>query len=108
MKYSWIQLLDTHIPAKGLGHVLLRTLVDQALFSPCGLAVFFTYMTLTEGGGQKALHRKFTEGYIPALRANYTIWPIAQIINFYFMPSPLQVPFISTVGVFWYARFLRR
>jgi protein Mpv17 len=54
-------VLDAHIPVIGLGHVLLRTLVDQAVFSPVGLAVFFTYMTITEGGGQKALHRKFTE-----------------------------------------------
>jgi hypothetical protein len=46
---------------KGFGHVLLRTLVDQACMSPIGLAVFFTFMNITEGGHQKALKRKFME-----------------------------------------------
>jgi hypothetical protein len=29
--------------------------------SPLGLALFFTFMTLAEGGGQRALKRKFLE-----------------------------------------------
>jgi hypothetical protein len=29
--------------------------------SPLGLALFFTFMTLAEGGGQRALKRKFVE-----------------------------------------------
>jgi hypothetical protein len=29
--------------------------------APIGLAIFFTFMTITEGGGQKALKRKFIE-----------------------------------------------
>jgi len=90
-------------------------LVDQACMSPIGLAIFFTFMTLAEGGGQKALKRKFMEvypfsetlflmwqGYLPALKANYCIWPAVQIINFKFMPLSLQIPFVNTVGVFWY------
>jgi hypothetical protein len=28
---------------------------------PIGLAMFFTFMTFAEGGGQKALKRKFAE-----------------------------------------------
>ena len=42
------------------------------------------------------------KGYIPTLKANYCIWPAVQIINFKFMPLPLQIPFVNTVGVFWY------
>ena len=61
MKYTWLGILDAYLPAKGFGHVLLRTLVDQVCMSPVGLAIFFTYMTFTEGGGQKALKRKFME-----------------------------------------------
>lgn len=49
---------------KGFGHVLLRTLVDQVCMSPIGLAVFFTFMNITEGGDQKALKRKFMEVYL--------------------------------------------
>lgn len=80
--------------------------------SPIGLATFFTFMTIAEGSGQKALKRKFMEvsplrdysfqGYLPALKANYCVWPVVQIVNFSFMPLPLQIPFVNMVGVFWY------
>jgi hypothetical protein len=42
------------------------------------------------------------KGYLPALKANYYIWPAVQIVNFKFMPLALQIPFVNTVGVFWY------
>lgn len=61
MKYTWFGILDRHFPATGFGQVLLRTLVDQVCMSPLGLALFFTFMTLAEGGGQRALKRKFVE-----------------------------------------------
>ena len=61
VKYTWFGILDRHFPAAGFGQVLLRTLVDQVCMSPFGLALFFTFMTLAEGGGQRALKRKFFE-----------------------------------------------
>jgi len=45
--------------------VLLRTFVDQVCMCPAGLAVFFTFMTLAEGGGQKAIKRKFRDVRTP-------------------------------------------
>jgi hypothetical protein len=45
----------------GFGQVLLRTFIDQTCMCPFGLALFFTFMTIAEGGGQKALKRKFSE-----------------------------------------------
>lgn len=35
--------------------------------SPVGLAIFFTFMTLAEGGNQKALKRKFAEVQKPQI-----------------------------------------
>ena len=59
----WYGFLDAHFPATGFGRVLLRTFVDQIIMCPIGLAVFFTFMTIAEGGGQKALKRKFMEAH---------------------------------------------
>ena len=50
---------------------MLRTLVDQVCMSPIGLGTFFTFMTIAEGGGQKALKRKFTE--VVGFRGELTI-----------------------------------
>ena len=84
-----------------------------------GLACFFTFMTVAEGGGKRAVQRKFQDVYVPALKANFLIWPTVQIINFRVMPIQFQIvrspclhlcflltflqPFVSTVGIAWTA-----
>jgi hypothetical protein len=88
---------------------LKRVAFDQFLFAPVGrfnkwtacvwfasnisigLACFFTFMTVAEGGGKRAVQRKFQDVYVPALKANYLVWPAVQIINFRLMPIQLQI-----------------
>ena len=56
-----------------------------------GLASFFSFMTVTEGGGKRAVWAKFQEVYIPALKANYMVWPLVQVLNFRVMPIQFQI-----------------
>jgi protein Mpv17 len=76
-------------------------------------------MTVAEGGGKRAVSRKFQDVYVPALKANFLVWPAVQIINFRLMPIQFQIvritvwawqlcanpmqPFVSTVGIAWTA-----
>lgn len=48
-------------------------------------------MTVAEGGGKRAVARKFQDIYIPSLKANYLVWPAVQIINFRVVPIQLQI-----------------
>ena len=48
-------------------------------------------MTVAEGGGQRAIGRKFSDAYIPALKANYIVWPAVQILNFRLLPLEFQI-----------------
>lgn len=48
-------------------------------------------MTVAEGGGTKAIKKKFSDVYLPALKANWVLWPAVQIINFRFMPLQFQI-----------------
>jgi hypothetical protein len=60
-------------------------------------------MTVAEGGGKRALTRKFQDVYVPTLKANYVLWPAVQILNFRVVPIQFQIPFVSTVGIAWTA-----
>jgi hypothetical protein len=53
-------------------------------------------MTVAEGGSKRAVIRKFQEVYIPTLKANYLIWPVAQMLNFRVLPIQFQVVCLST------------
>lgn len=63
------------------------------LTHPCGigLACFFTYMTIAEGGGKRALAQKFRDVYLPTLKANFVLWPAVQILNFRVIPIQFQI-----------------
>lgn len=59
-------------------------------------------MTVAEGGGKRAVQRKFQDVYVPALKANYLVWPAVQILNFRVMPIQFQIvcsPFASFATV---------
>jgi hypothetical protein len=60
-----------------------------------GLAAFFTFMTVAEGGGKRAVMKKFQDVYLPALKANFIVWPLVQVLNFRVIPIQFQIVSIS-------------
>jgi hypothetical protein len=144
IQHKWFGFLSRVFPVtKTAAFVpaLKRVAFDQFIFAPfgtiscvslnwaqlmdvnalLGLACFFTFMTAAEGGGKRAIMRKFQDVYVPALKANYMVWPAVQILNFRVMPIQFQIvsdplsrsiqklanftlkPFVSTVGIAWTA-----
>ena len=58
-------------------------------------------MGAMEGHSLPAIRKKYVDLYPPAIKANWTVWPLIQFVNFRFMPLPYRVPFQATCGVFW-------
>lgn len=56
-------------------------------------------MTVCEGGGTRAIKHKFQDVYVPALKANFIVWPAVQMLNFRVMPIQFQIvsSFISKI-----------
>ncbi|GIJ83993.1 hypothetical protein Asppvi_002826 [Aspergillus pseudoviridinutans] len=106
IQFKWFGFLSRAFPLTKKSPTLpalKRVVVDQLMFAPFGLCCFFTFMTVAEGGGKRALTRKFQDVYLPTLKANFVLWPAVQIINFRLMPIQFQIPFVSTVGIAWTA-----
>ncbi|KAL8899960.1 MAG: hypothetical protein Q9207_005931 [Kuettlingeria erythrocarpa] len=104
VQFHWFSFLTRTFPITKRSTtipVFQRMAFDQFIFAPLGLACFFTFMTVTEGGGRRAVARKFQDVYLPALKANYMVWPAVQFLNFRVVPLPYQIPFVSTVGIAW-------
>ncbi|KAF5384707.1 hypothetical protein D9757_006196 [Collybiopsis confluens] len=105
----WNLFLERRFPLRtypGSNKVSLKALskrvaADQIIMAPIGLSLFLGSMGVMEGRPTPQIKQKFTDLYIPALLTNWQIWPIAQLVNFRFMPLPYRVPFQSTCGVFW-------
>lgn len=94
IQHRWFSFISATFPLgkKNPGvQAMKRVALDQLVFAPVGrfqwsglrcivangstgLAVFFTFMTVAEGGGRRALSRKMKDIYIPSLKANYLVW----------------------------------
>lgn len=61
----------------------MRMHMDSA---PLGLALFTGTMGYMERGTLDGVKAKFHEMYIPALLANWQLWPLVQLVNFRYMP----------------------
>ncbi|TFK23106.1 hypothetical protein FA15DRAFT_670838 [Coprinopsis marcescibilis] len=78
-----------------------RVAADQLIMAPIGLVLFIGSMGMMEGRTPRQIKEKYRDMYHEALVANWKVWPLAQLINFRFMPLPYRVPFSQTCGVFW-------
>jgi Mpv17 / PMP22 family len=106
IQFQWFGFLSRAFPitkTRSTLPALQRVAMDQLIFAPIGLSVFFSFMTVAEGGGKRAILKKFQDVYLPALRANYMVWPAVQILNFRSVPIQFQIPLVSTVGIAWTA-----
>ncbi|KAG9229260.1 integral membrane protein-like protein [Amylocarpus encephaloides] len=104
VQFKWFGFLSKAFPitkSSGLAPAVKMVAFDQLIFAPVGIAVFFTAMTIAEGGGRRAVSHKLRDMYLPTLKANFMVWPLVQIINFRLMPLQFQLPFVSTVGIAW-------
>ncbi|KAI0824119.1 hypothetical protein BC628DRAFT_1323069 [Trametes gibbosa] len=106
----WNLFLEQRFPLRSVGNsagkVSLRALArrvgaDQLFMAPIGLALFVGSMGVMEGRDASHIGQRYQDLYKPAILANWQVWPVAQLINFRFMPLPYRVPFQSTCGVFW-------
>ncbi|PTU22524.1 hypothetical protein P175DRAFT_0431857 [Aspergillus ochraceoroseus IBT 24754] len=106
VQFHWFGFLSRAFPLTKKSQTipaLKRVAVDQLIFTPIGLVCFFTFMTIAEGGGRRALARKFRDVYLPTLKANFVLWPAVQILNFRVVPIQFQIPFVSCIGIAWTA-----
>jgi protein Mpv17 len=78
-----------------------RVAVDQLFMAPIGLTMFIGSMGYMEGRNGEHIKQKYKDMYVPALMANWQVWPLAQLVNFRYMPLPYRVPFQSSCGVLW-------
>lgn len=125
LQFKWFRFLERAFPmtkASAFGPAMKRVVFDQLVYAPFGVGLFFVAMTVTEGGGRRAVTNKLRDMYVPTLKANYVVWPAVQIVNFRLMPVQFQLvsiisphvvsarlifpapqPFVSTIGIAWTA-----
>ena len=71
-------------------------LTDQTVFASTNLFCFLSSMAIMEGTDPK---KKLESTYWEALKSNWMVWPLVQVVNFKFVPLMHQVLVVNVVSL---------
>ncbi|XP_044751551.1 protein Mpv17-like [Coccinella septempunctata] len=97
----WFRILDKYVEGKPAEKALKKVALDQFVYIPCLLAVFLTSLEYLERKSLDEAKRAVKLYYWDVMKANYTIWPLVQICNFYFVPLNYQTLVVQVVSLGW-------
>ncbi|EGZ20819.1 hypothetical protein PHYSODRAFT_496960 [Phytophthora sojae] len=99
--HTWVNFVERTVGSHGKVVVFKKMLLDMFVLAPGINTLFFTTKQLMEG-------KTFRDGLdfaadrLPqTLKANYTIWPIANIVNYGYVPLQYRILFINCVNLVW-------
>ena len=83
----WYGVLNRKVVlANSFAGLCARVALDQLVFTPVFISVFFTGMGLMEGKNLGELREKLAETFQGTLVANWKLWIPFQFVNFYVTP----------------------
>lgn len=102
--HYWFQFLDKFIFPNAMGHpmtAVVKTLLDQVIMAPAGIGLFFCAMSMLEGNSLQEAWASTKQKFAPTLKANYLLWPAANLVNFAFVPPAQRILYCNVVYIFW-------
>ncbi|CAK1599754.1 unnamed protein product [Parnassius mnemosyne] len=98
---AWYGFLNKYIGSKGKAVAIKKVFVDQFIFAPTFLLFILASVGIMQGKALENIENDIKYNYLDVLKTNYYIWPLVQIINFYYVPLQYQVLIVQTVALFW-------
>lgn len=99
--HFWYSLLDKTVKGGGLQVVLKKIALDQAFAGPFFCTLFLTGTSLMEGQGLEGAKSEWKEKFLPIYMVDWCFWPMAQYVNFRFLPTQYRVAYVSTATLIW-------
>jgi protein Mpv17 len=94
--YNW---LDSKISGTDAVSVAMKVAIDQILWCPIFMTVFFTYLGLVNGDSFSVIGAKIKNDLLAACQGSWKVWPVVHAVNFKFVSSKYRLLFINGVQV---------
>jgi hypothetical protein len=63
--------------------------------------MYFSVMTVLEGGSATDISNKLRRNYVSTLIANWSVWPAIQFVNFLWVPPHLRILLVNSASIIW-------
>lgn len=97
--HFWYNFLDQRMPGRTLRRVVQKVVIDQILFSPICISVFFITLGVLEHSKVSRVKKEIVQKGWMLYAAEWMIWPPAQVINFYWLPTRYRVLYDNTISL---------
>ncbi|XP_050675275.1 mpv17-like protein 2 isoform X1 [Leptidea sinapis] len=97
--HHWYKVLDKFIVGKTTDMVIKKFALDQLIFSPIMIVTLFGSLALLEENPLQNFKEEVTHKFTTLYKAEWMVWPPAQIINFYFLPTRFRVLYDNTISL---------
>jgi protein Mpv17 len=94
--YNW---LDSQIPGTDGKTVAIKVAIDQILWCPVFMTVFFTYLGLVNGDSFATISNKIRSDLFTAMKGSWKVWPFVHTVNFKFISTKHRLVFINGVQI---------
>ncbi|KAE8153929.1 protein sym1 [Aspergillus avenaceus] len=96
---KWFHFLQHRINLRSPRQTLIaRVAADQLVCAPTRIGVFLSSMSVLEGQDPT---EKLQRAYWNALRGNWTVWPVLQSVNMYWVPLHYRVLTVNVSSIGW-------
>jgi len=118
--YKWFAYLDRVVGTcmKTKANVFYKVLADQVVYAPFAILAYFGYATATKSLGEtsppspkegvnhntstsSSFVDKLHKDFWPTFAADCAIWPLANVVNFRYVPLLYRATFTSVISLIW-------
>uniref|UniRef100_A0A1B6GB50 Mpv17-like protein 2 n=1 Tax=Cuerna arida TaxID=1464854 RepID=A0A1B6GB50_9HEMI len=97
--HTWYKYLDRALPGRTLTIVMKKVIIDQIVCSPICISVFFLTLSYLEHLSWEVTKKEIITKGKRLYIAEWVVWPPAQVVNFYFLPTRFRVLYDNTISL---------
>ncbi|KAL0279832.1 UNVERIFIED_CONTAM: hypothetical protein PYX00_001309 [Menopon gallinae] len=99
LSHVFYLILDKQLPGTQLSTIAKKIAVDQIIFSPICITIFFLGMQFLESRSWESSVQELKEKFLFVYVVDCIVWIPSQFANFYYLPPRFRVLCLSAVSV---------